>query len=239
MALPLPELRAKEIPHRLSQLSLAAFSRAGFNDPDPAVTPIVLQGHLASTDISVSILIDTGASLDAVSEKYARKHGLAVIPLLKTSAAILPNGARLALSHKCRIPLRLSSDYFTYVNAFVLPLTSIDVILGMPFGQRHNAMVDISGRSLSLQVKDVTHVLTEPAEPRVPHNSLAGIAGHAKNSRPATITQPARNSAAPIFHSSARRSAAHNRVASSPSSDIRSATVSGTRAFPNLGLATA
>ena len=72
MALPLPELRAKEIPHRLSQLSLAAFSRAGFNDPDPAVTPIVLQGHLASTDISVSILIDTGASLDAVSEKYAR-----------------------------------------------------------------------------------------------------------------------------------------------------------------------
>ena len=64
MALPLPELRAKEIPHRLSQLSLAAFSRAGFNDPDPAVTPIVLQGHLASTDISVSILIDTGASLD-------------------------------------------------------------------------------------------------------------------------------------------------------------------------------
>ena len=62
MALPLPELRAKEIPHRLSQLSLAAFSRAGFNDPDPAVTPIVLQGHLASTDISVSILIDTGAS---------------------------------------------------------------------------------------------------------------------------------------------------------------------------------
>ena len=63
---------------------------------------------------------------------------------------------RLALSHKCRVPLRLSSDYFTYVNAFVLPLTSIDVILGMPFGQRHNAMVDISGRSLSLQVKDVT-----------------------------------------------------------------------------------
>ena len=231
MALPLPELRAKEIPHRLSQLSLAAFSRAGFNDPDPAVTPIVLQGHLASTDISVSILIDTGASLDAVSEKYARKHGLAVIPLLKTSAAILPNGARLALSHKCRIPLRLSSDYFTYVNAFVLPLTSIDVILGMPFGQRHNAMVDISGRSLSLQVKDVTHVLTEPAEPRVPHNSLAGIAGHAKNSRPATITQPARNSAAPIFHSSARRSAAHNRVASSPISDIRSATVSGNDAL--------
>ena len=101
---------------------------------------------MASTNISVSTLIDPGASLDAVSHNFACKHGLAVLPLKQPSAAILPNGAKIALSHKCRIPLRLSSEFFTYVNAFVLPLTSTDMILGMPFGQRHNALLNICDR---------------------------------------------------------------------------------------------
>jgi len=84
------------------------------------VTPLVLEGILASTNISVSILIDSGASLDAVSHNFAREHGLTMLPLKQSSAAVLPNGATIALSHKCRIPLRLTSTLFTYVNAFVL-----------------------------------------------------------------------------------------------------------------------
>ena len=183
---------------------------------------------MASTNISVSTLIDPGASLDAVSHNFACKHGLAVLPLKQSSAAILPNGAKIALSHKCRIPLRLSSEFFTYVNAFVLPLTSTDMILGMPFGQRHNALLNICDRSLSLQTGNVTHILTEPAAASYPHNSLAGIAGQAKRSRPVTAVLPERRRATtPLSPSAPTR----NPVASSPFSDIRSATISGNDAL--------
>ena len=133
---PPSDLSTKETPYQLSQFSLAAFSKSGFNDPDPAVTTIVLEGFLASTNISISTLIDPGASLDAISHDFACKHGLAFLSLKQSSAAILPNGAKIALSHKCRIPLRLSSSFFTYVNAFVIPLTSTDMILNA-FWSRH------------------------------------------------------------------------------------------------------
>ena len=75
MTPPPSELRAEEL-FQLSQTSLAAISGSGFTDPDPPVTPLVLEGMLASTNISVSILIDSGASLDAVSHNFAREHVL-------------------------------------------------------------------------------------------------------------------------------------------------------------------
>ena len=77
MTPPPSELRAEEL-FQLSQTSLAAISGSGSTDPDPPVTPLVLEGILASTNISVSILIDSGASLDAVSHKFAREHRLAL-----------------------------------------------------------------------------------------------------------------------------------------------------------------
>ena len=107
MTPPPSELRAEEL-FQLSQTSLAAISGSGFTDPDPPVTPLVLEGMLASTNISVSILIDSGASLDAVSHNFAREHVLAMLPLKQSSAAVLQNGAKIALSQKCRVPLRLA-----------------------------------------------------------------------------------------------------------------------------------
>ena len=132
MTPPPSELRAKEL-FQLSHISLAAISGSGCTDPDPPVTPLVLEGMLASTNIPVSILIDSGASLDAVSHNFAREHGLTMLPLEQLSAAVLPNGATIALSQKCRVPLRLTSTFFTYVNAFVLPLTAYDSSACFPF----------------------------------------------------------------------------------------------------------
>jgi len=206
---PPSELRAEEL-FQLSHISLAAISGSGCTDPDPPVTPLVLEGMLASTNIPVSILIDSGASLDAVSHNFAREHGLTMLPLEQLSAAVLPNGATIALSQKCRVPLRLTSTFFTYVNSFVLPLTAYDMILGLPFLKRHNALLNICARSLSLQTGNVTQVLTEPAA-SYQHNSLAGIAE-------TLPTLP-------------RSSAAHHHVVPSPTVDIRSATISGNDAL--------
>ena len=209
MTPPPSELRAEEL-FQLSHISLAAISGSGCTDPDPPVTPLVLEGMLASTNIPVSILIDSGASLDAVSHNFAREHGLTMLPLEQLSAAVLPNGATIALSQKCRVPLRLTSTFFTYVNSFVLPLTAYDMILGLPFLKRHNALLNICARSLSLQTGNVTQVLTEPAA-SYQHNSLAGIAE-------TLPTLP-------------RSSAAHHHVVPSPTVDIRSATISGNDAL--------
>ena len=209
MTPPPSELRAEEL-FQLSHFSLAAISGSGCTDPDPPVTPLVLEGMLASTNIPVSILIDSGASLDAVSHNFAREHGLTMLPLEQLSAAVLPNGATIALSQKCRVPLRLTSTFFTYVNSFVLPLTAYDMILGLPFLKRHNALLNICARSLSLQTGNVTQVLTEPAA-SYQHNSLAGIAE-------TLPTLP-------------RSSAAHHHVVPSPTVDIRSATISGNDAL--------
>ena len=226
MTPPPSELRAEEL-FQLSQTSLAAISGSGFTDPDPPVTPLVLEGMLASTNISVSILIDSGASLDAVSHNFAREHVLTMLPLKQSSAAVLPNGAKIALSQKCRVPLRLASTLFTYVNAFVLPLTAYDIILGLPFLKRHNALLNICDRSLSLQTGNVTQVLTEPAA-SYQHNSLAGIAGTSKRSHPGTEVLQNQRAAIPI---SPQSSAAHHHVVSSPTLDICSATIPGNDAL--------
>ena len=84
MTPPPSELRAEEL-FQLSHISLAAISGSGCTDPDPPVTPLVLEGMLASTNIPVSILIDSGASLDAVSHNFAREHGLTMLPLEQSS----------------------------------------------------------------------------------------------------------------------------------------------------------
>ena len=89
MTPPPSELRAEEL-FQLSHISLAAISGSGCTDPDPPVTPLVLEGMLASTNIPVSILIDSGASLDAVSHNFAREHGLTMLPLKQSSAAYRP-----------------------------------------------------------------------------------------------------------------------------------------------------
>ena len=226
MTPPPSELRAEEL-FQLSHFSLAAISGSGCTDPDPPVTPLVLEGMLASTNIPVSILIDSGASLDAVSHNFAREHGLTMLPLEQLSAAVLPNGATIALSQKCRVPLRLASTLFTYVNAFVLPLTAYDIILGLPFLKRHNALLNICDRSLSLQTGNVTQVLTEPAA-SYQHNSLAGIAGTSKRSHPGTEVLQNQRAAIPI---SPQSSAAHHHVVSSPTLDICSATIPGNDAL--------
>ncbi len=226
MTPPPSELRAEEL-FQLSHISLAAISGSGCTDPDPPVTPLVLEGMLASTNIPVSILIDSGASLDAVSHNFAREHGLTMLPLEQLSAAVLPNGATIALSQKCRVPLRLTSTFFTYVNSFVLPLTAYDMILGLPFLKRHNALLNICARSLSLQTGNVTQVLTEPAA-SYQHNSLAGIAGTSKRSHPGTEVLQNQRAAIPI---SPQSSAAHHHVVSSPTLDICSATIPGNDAL--------
>ena len=226
MTPPPSELRAEEL-FQLSHTSLAAISGSGCTDPDPPVTPLVLEGMLASTNIPVSILIDSGASLDAVSHNFAREHGLTMLPLEQLSAAVLPNGATIALSQKCRVPLRLTSTFFTYVNSFVLPLTAYDMILGLPFLKRHNALLNICDRSLSLQTGNVTQVLTEPAA-SYQHNSLAGIAGTSKRSHPGTEVLQNQRAAIPI---SPQSSAAHHHVVSSPTLDICSATIPGNDAL--------
>ena len=70
--------------------------------------------------------------------------------------------------------------------------------------------------------------MTEPAAASYPHNSLAGIAGQAKRSRPVTAVLPERRRATtPLSPSAPTR----NPVASSPFSDIRSATISGNDAL--------
>ena len=91
MTPPPSELRAEEL-FQLSQTSLAAISGSGSTDPDPPVTPLVLEGILASTNIPVSILIDSGASLDAVFHNFAREHGLTMLPLKQSSATVMLAG---------------------------------------------------------------------------------------------------------------------------------------------------
>ena len=57
---------------------------------------------------------------DTVRPEHLRTTALLGI---RMSRGDRPNGAKIALSQKCRIPLRLTSTLFTYVNAFVLPLS--------------------------------------------------------------------------------------------------------------------
>ena len=149
--------RATESPVYLATLEAYAMKK---NPPQQLFT---FQGEVMGA--AVHCMLDSGAACNFISTTWAETHGLEV--------TMLPEGQgpriQLADGHmkQCRQQwtgkLRLGPLRFE-VRAFVFPLSSFDVILGMPWLNRHNPEICWENRIMKLNGGSVIITGEQPNE---------------------------------------------------------------------------
>ena len=154
--------------------------------------PIVLSGSLVSKPaVSLRALLDSGAGLDAVSDAFACAHGLVRQPLPQVAQARLPNAATLPLSHFVELPVLFDGRFQFTVRAFCLPLQGIDLILGMPWHCRHDAVLHTRQRRVEFSYDGRRHSLASRSQqPALRRGAASGTAGLPPSPPPAAVPAP-------------------------------------------------
>lgn len=100
--------------------------------------------------IRIAALGDTGASgLSFVSESLVQELSLPQKPLTQPiNLRNFQNAEAYTLHHYCHLPLRISQHVEDLI-AYIIPDAKYDLVLGLPWFEKHNPFVDWSSRSLT------------------------------------------------------------------------------------------
>ncbi|XP_023806908.1 uncharacterized protein LOC105356774 isoform X2 [Oryzias latipes] len=107
--------------------------------------------HVRNQVHSETVLIDSGADSNFMSEEIVNKWGVNVFPQQKHLSVKAIDGHVITNSHLVTEPLKMQMDnHFEFIRFHVLKNTDINVILGLSWLQQHNPQVDWrSGRILT------------------------------------------------------------------------------------------
>jgi hypothetical protein len=141
-----------------------------------------------------------------VSESFAREHHLPLRALQRHTAARLPNGAKIPITHSCRVPLSIGPAFSATVNAYCLPLHSnVDVILGTPWLHASDAITFARARCVSVQhggkrvfLYETTSRHDSSPPPSTRHGASMGSAGAERRSRATLPAAPLPAAATPL-----------------------------------------
>ncbi len=107
-------------------------------------------------------LVDSGASGNFVSDSFITKHRLETSLLKDTCSVTLADGSQKRTNRALTdAPLTLST-HACALTLIALPLAGYDIILGMPWLEEENPIIDWKNKSLTFQSEDRSkkHVLT-------------------------------------------------------------------------------
>lgn len=127
------------------------------DDPLPEAHKFVmLEGNLNGKP--ANILVDTGASLNLVSEDWVRDHALIGTDARATSVK-LADGSLVKASSTLANPALSIGVYTGNPELRIAPLKGYEVILGMPWLHEVNATIDIRRRAVSVDLAGQKHRL--------------------------------------------------------------------------------
>lgn len=144
--------------------SRGAVSSSGFNERvlldsshalmhagDPATSPLAFHGKIGRCDTKV--IIDSGATLNFVSQAFIHKHKFKAATIKDGPTVVLADGT----SHRCervlpKASLKIGPYQATLERLFILPLhVKYDVILGKPWLHEANPTIDWATNTVNLQ----------------------------------------------------------------------------------------
>ena len=111
----------------------------------------VVTGQLPFAQQDAYVLIDSGATHSFTSPKFAKKLGRGSDRIGRTFRTALPSGEILLSDYWIRhVPIIICGREM-YVNLIVIDLYDYDVILGMDFLGKYNAVIDCPSRTVTFK----------------------------------------------------------------------------------------
>jgi hypothetical protein len=115
--------------------------------------PDVVFGMFFIYDTSAVVLFDSGASHSFISAAYVEKHNLP-LALLKCQMIVSSPGRDMPARQLCtKVKLKIGGVDFV-ANLIVLESKGIDIILGMDWLSKHNALIDCAKKSVKWTTPD-------------------------------------------------------------------------------------
>ena len=130
----------------------------------------VVTGQISVDKISAKILVDSGATHSFVSKKFARKLNRPLEKLGGMFGTALPSGEVLLSTHWLRaLPLFIDGKEL-YVNLIVLDMNDFDIILGMDWLSKYNAIIDCRNKKVVFKPIDGEEFefVSKPREVQIP-----------------------------------------------------------------------
>ncbi|KAL5543934.1 hypothetical protein UlMin_007718 [Ulmus minor] len=119
-----------------------------------AGTSNVVTSQLSVTNLNLHVLFDSGATHSFISTVHANRMDRAKEVITQTFRTSLPSGNVLISTHWLRaIPIQVS-DRELYVNLIILNMYDYDVIMGMDFLSKYNAIIECRHRKVTFKPND-------------------------------------------------------------------------------------
>ena len=112
--------------------------------------------------VSANVLLDPGATSHFISHKYVTKHKL---PISKSKHKIqiqLADGTQQISNHIVKVKVNFGSKYSEYISFVVLPIPSYDAIVGMPWLENNNPIIDWKNKSVKVYGKYIPTITSCP-----------------------------------------------------------------------------
>jgi hypothetical protein len=131
----------------LNEVLPSALLATTISDENLLVYSGQVAGHLAR------IMVDSGSSLNIISQQFVTRHRLPVKPHAQPRTVALADGTPHILNQVITISLRFG-EWKTRLQALVFPSTHFDLILGGTFLTDHNPSISWKDRSITLTTVD-------------------------------------------------------------------------------------
>ena len=115
-----------------------------------AHAPTALEGNLVIFNTGARVLFDTGASHSFIASPFVTCLGLDTIVRDMPLEVGTPVGTRISLHHMCTLTISVDRERCLENSFTVLGMNDFDVILGMDWLAKYQAVVDCYNRRVIL-----------------------------------------------------------------------------------------
>lgn len=105
-------------------------------------------------------LIDSGASGDFISQEFVSRHQLLTQPLQQHHHVTLADGSQQAATTLLPSASLTLSTYTCKLDLMTIPLSGFDIILGMPWLEEANPVVNWRAKTVTIEHESQPHVLS-------------------------------------------------------------------------------
>ncbi|XP_027351237.1 uncharacterized protein LOC113862348 [Abrus precatorius] len=108
----------------------------------------LVQGECTINGVSLRVLYDSGATHSFISKNCVRQLKLPISSMIGDLIVSTPAGSSITTSLVCRDCHLLLEGQEFFVNLICLPLSDLDVILGMDWLSANHVMIDCPNKKL-------------------------------------------------------------------------------------------
>ena len=101
-------------------------------------------------DIKANTLLDPGSTSHFISQNYVNKNQLPITKSEHTIEIQLADGTQQISNNIVKVKVNFGNKYTEYISFVVLPIPNYDAIIGMPFLEKNNPIIDWKKKSVKV-----------------------------------------------------------------------------------------